>query len=101
MVKRVVASLFLISIVVLAAMPLFSQDKKPKDCAGVISADATSFTCDKDHKVWKVSNPGALQGMEGHHAKLTFRPNSADDALVLSASAMSQEQQSAKAADPY
>jgi hypothetical protein len=100
MVKRVFVSLFSLSIVVLAALPLFSQDKKPKDCAGIINADGSSFTCDKDHKVWKVSNPGALQGMEGHHAKLTFRPSTADDALVLSAAAMAQqEQQTAKAAD--
>jgi hypothetical protein len=99
MLKRVCVSLFSLSIVVLAAVPLFSQDKKPKDCAGVISDDASSFTCEKDNKVWKVSNPGALQGMEGHHAKLTFRPSSSGDALVLSASVMTQQdQQSAKAA---
>lgn len=84
-----------LSAVLLGAMPLFAQDshsQKPKDCSGVISADGQSFTCDKDHHVWKVSNPSVLHDMEGHHAKLTFRVTSADEVLVLSASAQTQQQ---------
>jgi len=90
MLKR--RSVFL-SALLLASIPLFAQDshsKKPKDCAGLISADGESFTCDKDTHVWKVSNPAVLQGMEGQHAKLTFRANSADEVLVLSASSIQE-----------
>ncbi|HEY2548008.1 MAG TPA: hypothetical protein VGI46_18195 [Candidatus Acidoferrum sp.] len=90
MLKRPCAFL---SAALFTAVPLFAQDspsKKPKDCAGVISADGESFACDKDHHVWKVSNPAVLQGMEGHHAKLTFRPSSGDEVLVLSASSIQE-----------
>jgi hypothetical protein len=75
-------------------MPLFAQDShspKPKDCAGVISDDGQSFICDKDHHLWKVSNPAVLRDMEGHHAKLTFRATSADDAMVISASSIQEK----------
>jgi hypothetical protein len=101
MLKRGCPFLFLL---LLATLPSFAQDshsKKPKDCAGVISADGQSFTCDKDTHVLKVSNPAVLQGMEGQHAKVTYRPNSGDEVIVLSASAMAQQQQqTAKAAGP-
>jgi hypothetical protein len=82
-----------LSILLFAAMPLFAQDsqsKKAKDCAGVISADGQSFTCDKDSHVWKVSNPAVLRDMEGHHVKLTFRVTSADEVLVLTASSIQE-----------
>jgi hypothetical protein len=89
MLKRGCVSL---SVLLLGAMPLFAQESsKPKDCAGVISADGQSFTCDKDHHVWKVSNPAVLRDMEGKHAKLTFRVTSPDEVLVLSASAIQQK----------
>lgn len=89
MLKRGCLSL---SVLLLAAMPLFAQDsQKAKDCSGVISADGQSFTCDKDHHVWKVSNPAVLRDMEGHHAKLTFRVTSTDEVLVLSASSIQQK----------
>jgi hypothetical protein len=90
MFKRGLASL---PVLLLASIPLFAQDshsKKPKDCAGTISADGESFTCDKDTHVWKVSNPAALQNMEGHHVQLSFRATSTDEALVLTASTIQE-----------
>ena len=88
--KRVLLS----SVLLLAAMPLLAQDsKKTVNCAGTISEDGQSFTCEKDHHVWKVSNPAALRDMEGHHAKLTFRRTSvADEIFVTSASIIQQQQ---------
>jgi hypothetical protein len=79
-----------------AALALLSasglaQDKKAMNCAGTISDDGQSFTCEKDHHVWKVSNPAALDGMQGQYAKLTFkRTSKADEVLVTSASAVQQ-----------
>jgi len=92
-----------LSALLLASLPLFAQDshsKKPKDCAGVISADGDTFTCDKDSHVWKVSNPAVLQGMEGAHVKLTFRPNSGDEVLVLSASSIQEHTATAGGSGP-
>src|SRR5277367_2799496 len=90
MLKR---SFVFLSALLLASVSVFAQDshaKKPKDCAGTISADGESFTCDKDTHVWKVSNPAALQNMEGHHVQLTFRATSTDEALVLTASTIQE-----------
>jgi hypothetical protein len=86
--------LFSASALLLATAPLFAQDsgsKKTMNCSGNISADGQSFTCEKDHKVWKVSNPVALSGMEGQYAKLTFkRTANADEVLVMSAATSQQ-----------
>jgi pentapeptide MXKDX repeat protein len=34
---------------------------------GKIGEDGKTFVGDKDNKTWKVSNPEALKGHEGHH----------------------------------
>lgn len=88
----------LLSFVMLLAVsvPVFAQDdahsKKSQNCSGSISADGLSFTCDKDHHVWKISNPAALSDMEGHQAKLTFRLTSvAGEIFVTSASLIQQQ----------
>jgi hypothetical protein len=74
----------------LAVMPLRAQDKKTMNCDGVIAADGQSFTCDKDKKVWKVSNPASLNDMEGQHAKLTFHRTAAADEVFVNAASVSQ-----------
>jgi len=89
--KRILLSL---GVVLFAAMPLLAQDgasKKTQNCSGTISEDGQSFTCEKDHHVWKVANPAILRDMEGHPAKLTFRRTSAaDEIFVTSAVAVQQ-----------
>ena len=40
------------------------------DVVGTIGADGTTFTADSDHKSWKIVNPEAVKGHEGHHVKL-------------------------------
>lgn len=65
----------------LAPMGVFAQDTmnhedmkmdspKPIDVKGKISDDGTSFTSDKDKKTWKIVNPEAVKGHEGHHVVL-------------------------------
>jgi hypothetical protein len=82
----------------LAAMPLLAQDgesKKTVTCAGSVSADGQSFTCEKDHHVWKVADPAILQDMEGHKVKLTYhRTSTADEIFVTSASSSEPQKQS-------
>jgi hypothetical protein len=92
--KRILLSL---SILFLVTTPLLAQDdgssKKTINCSGVVSDDGQSFVCDKDHKTWKVSNPGVLRDMEGHHAKLVYRQTStAGEIFVTSASAVQEKQ---------
>lgn len=91
MTKRV---FFLLSGVLLAALPAFAQDsKKASTCSGSISADGLMFTCDKDHHVWKVSNPDALRDLEGHQAKLRFRRSAIADEIFVTAASVIQQQQ--------
>jgi len=95
---RMCGRVFVAVLLLGAMMPVVAQDShsaKPKDCAGLISDDGQSFTCEKDKKVWKVSNPAVLKDMEGKHAKLNFRVNSGDEVLVLSASLAQQQPQQA------
>ncbi len=92
--KRMLVSL---GVLLLAAMPLLAQDsesKKTINCSGSVSADGESFTCDKDHHVWKVANPAILRDMEGHQVKLTYhRTSAADEIFVTSASSNEPQKQ--------
>lgn len=84
-----------LSVFLFVAMPLLAQDghsKKATDCSGTISEDGQSFTCDKDHKIWKVSNPGVLRDMEGHHARLTYRLTSTAGEIFVTSAAVIQQQ---------
>jgi pentapeptide MXKDX repeat protein len=45
--------------------------KKTMDVKGKISDDGTMFVSDKDSKSWKIVNPEAVKGHEGHHVILT------------------------------
>ena len=88
---------FLLSLGVLlfAAVPLLAQDsssKKTQNCSGTVSEDGQSFTCEKDHHVWKVANPAILRDMEGHAAKLTFRRTSTADEIFVTAAIAVQQQ---------
>lgn len=85
-----------LAVALVVSVPVFAQDdahqKKAQNCSGTISADGLSFTCEKDHKVWKVANPGVLHDMEGRQAKLTFRQTeTAGEIFVTSASASQQQ----------
>jgi hypothetical protein len=44
--------------------------KKAIDVKGKISDDGMMFVSDKDSKSWKIVNPDAVKGHEGHHVVL-------------------------------
>jgi hypothetical protein len=48
------------------------SDSAPKavNIKGKISDDGTMFVADKDGKSWKIINPDAVKGHEGHHVIL-------------------------------
>ena len=89
-------SLLSLIFILVASVPLFAQNdghsKKTQNCSGIISPDALSFTCGKDHHVWKVSNPAALRDMEGHQAKLTFRLTSVAGEIFVTSAAIIHQQ---------
>ena len=37
---------------------------------GKVGDDGKTFVSDKENKTWKVSNPDALKGHEGHHVRV-------------------------------
>jgi hypothetical protein len=86
--KRV---LFSFAALMVLLSPALAQDKKPQNCSGTISDDGQSFTCEKDHHVWKVSNPMVLSGMEGQYAKLTFKHTSEKDEVLVTAASTVQQ----------
>jgi hypothetical protein len=95
--------LLYVSVLILVGTPLLAQDsKKTINCSGTISEDGQSFVCDKDHKTWKVSNPGVLRDMEGHHAKLVYHLTSTSGEIFVSSASIVQEQPTVahNAADP-
>jgi hypothetical protein len=82
--------------VLAVSIPAVAQDdahsKKAQNCSGSISQDGLSFTCDKDHHIWKISNPAALRDMEGHQAKLTFRLTSTVGEIFVTSASVIQQQ---------
>jgi hypothetical protein len=51
--------------------PQANSGTKAVKVIGKISDDGTTFVSDKDGKSWKIVNPDAVKGHEGHHVILT------------------------------
>jgi hypothetical protein len=114
--KLSVALLSLVVIVSLSALAQYDSDKadagkkgsaatkdkgpKAKDVVGTISQDGATFTSDKDKKDWKLQNPDAVKGHEGHHVKLNahFYPDKGE-AHVMSLSMNTGKESAKKKAD--
>jgi hypothetical protein len=43
---------------------------KPFSLAGLVGTDGKTLTADKDSRIWMVSNPEALNGIDGRHVKI-------------------------------
>ena len=101
--KLWVALLALVVLISLCALAQYGSDKDDmgkkdstakksaspaaKDVVGTIGKDGATFTGDKDKKSWKLVNPEAVKGHEGHHVKLNahFYPDKGE-AHVMSLS---------------
>jgi hypothetical protein len=46
------------------------MSKAAVSIVGKVGDDGKTFVSDKDSKTWKVSNPDALKGHEGHHVRV-------------------------------
>jgi hypothetical protein len=65
--------------------------KKPTSILGKVGADGKTFTADKDSRIWKVSNPEALSGIDGRHVKVKARLDSAQSEIqVVTVSAVAE-----------
>lgn len=85
--KLAVALLALVTLISMSTVAQYGSDKddmdkkeaksagpKAKDVVGTIGKDGMTFTSDKEKKKsWKLVNPEAVKGHEGHHVKLNAR----------------------------
>lgn len=100
--KLSVVLLALVTLISLSALAQYGSDKQDtsakkeakksagpaaQDVVGTIGKDGKTFTGDKDKKSWKLVNPEAVKGHEGHHVKLNahFYPDKGE-AHVMSLS---------------
>jgi hypothetical protein len=98
--KLSVALLALVVLISMSAVAQYGSDKgdmgkkeaksagpAATDVVGTIGKDGKTFTGDKDKKSWKLVNPEAVKGHEGHHVKLNahFYPDKGE-AHVMSLS---------------
>ena len=49
--------------------------------SGNVTIDGRTFITDRDTKNWTISNPGAVQGHEGHHVTITAQTNPDKDEI--------------------
>jgi hypothetical protein len=74
--------------------------KKATSILGQVGADGKTFTADKDSRIWKVSNPEALSGIDGRHVKVKAHVDSAQSEIqVLSVSAVAERRAGIKLDD--
>jgi hypothetical protein len=65
--------------------------KKPTGISGKVGSDGKTFTADKDSKIWMVSNPEALSGIDGRHVKVKAHVDAAQSQIrVVSVSAIEE-----------
>jgi hypothetical protein len=46
------------------------SSKKPTSLSGVVGSDVKTLTADRDGRIWKVSNPEILNGIDTHHVRV-------------------------------
>jgi hypothetical protein len=69
------------------------KSKKPASILGKVGSDCKTFTADKDSKIWKVNNPEALAGIQGHHVKVKAHLDVAQSQIqIVSVHAILEEQ---------
>ena len=57
---------------------------KTMGVSGKVGDDGKTFVADKDGKTWKVSNPDALKGHEGHHVRVKAHVDADKDEINVS-----------------
>lgn len=69
------------------------KSTKPASILGKVGSDCKTFIADRDNKIWKVNNPEALSGIEGHHVKVKAHVDTAQNQIqIVSVHAIAEEQ---------
>ena len=69
-----------------------NMSKKAMTVSGKVSADGKMFVSDKDNKTWRISNPEALKGHEGHHVSVKAHIDAAKNEIQVSSVKMAKDE---------
>ena len=73
------------------------MSKKPATLSGKVGSDGKTLTADKDSKIWMVSNPEALTGIDGRHVKVRAHLDAAQSQIrIVSVSAIEEHRAGVK-----
>jgi hypothetical protein len=73
---------------------------KPTSISGKIGSNGKTLTANKDSKIWIVSNPEALSGIDGRHVKVRALLDAALSQIrIVSVSAIAEERTGTKFGD--
>jgi hypothetical protein len=73
---------------------------KPTSLSGTVGTDGKTLTADKDSRIWTVSNPEALSGIDGRHVKVRAQLDAALSQIrIVSVSAIAEERTGTKFGD--
>ncbi len=76
------------------------KSRKPTSLSGMVGTDGKTLTADKDRRIWTVSNPEALSGINGLHVRVRAQLDAALSQIrIVSVSAFAEERAGAKFGD--
>jgi hypothetical protein len=76
------------------------MSRKPTSLSGKVGTDGKTLTADKDSRIWTVSNPEALSGIDGWHVKVRAQLDAALSQIrIVSVTAIAEERTGTKFGD--
>jgi len=76
------------------------SSKKPTSLSGEVGTDGKTLMADRDRRIWRVTNPETLSGIEGRHVRVRAHVDATHGQIrVLSVSAIADERAGIKLDD--
>ena len=76
------------------------SSKKPTSLSGEVSSDGKTLTADRDRRIWKVSNPEILSGIDARHVRVRAHVDATHGQIhILSVAAVADERAGIKLDD--
>lgn len=76
------------------------SSKKPTNLSGEVGSDGKTITADRDRRIWKVSNPEILSGIDARHVRVRAHLDATHGQIhILSISAIADERAGIKLDD--
>jgi hypothetical protein len=76
------------------------SSKKPTSLSGEVGSDGKTLTADRDRRIWKVSNPEILNGIDAHHVRVRAHVDATHGQIhILSVNAIADQHSGVKLDD--